>query len=96
MNKPHVHATLIKAKADGAVIQERVLNTINWLDMADDDWGFCVTCEYRIKPEREWPVTSLSPTRLRGIYFSANDDHDLALKLVADMAIEQYIKDSEK
>jgi hypothetical protein len=52
MNKPHKHAELIKAWADGATIQwvgavkhggEKV-----WMDIENPDWE---SEEYRIKPE---------------------------------------------
>ena len=50
--KPHKHAELIKAWADGAEIQQRhLINNIptNWYEFADD-WN-CEISEFRIKPE---------------------------------------------
>ena len=55
--KPHKHAELIKAWADGAEIEVRVLNTNRgWSDWQDDPNPCWVTSgriyyEYRIKPE---------------------------------------------
>ena len=51
--KPHKHAELIKAWADGAEIQDRYkFGYGDWTDWADNDeptWQF--DHEYRIKPE---------------------------------------------
>ena len=50
-NKPHVHAELIKAWADGAEIQFQTLNG-EWIDVIDGEspsW-FPSSC-YRIKPQ---------------------------------------------
>ena len=50
----HKHAELIKAWADGAVIEQRFtdrnLNYNNWESVKDPIWNEC-GCEYRIKPE---------------------------------------------
>jgi hypothetical protein len=55
--KPHKHAELIKAWADGAEIQERYAkgkhpDDFDWVDF-DGDWSFAHSNEYdfRIKPE---------------------------------------------
>ena len=50
MKTPHKHAAIIKAWADGALIQERFKGDGKWhsfddIWMDDDEW------EYRIKPE---------------------------------------------
>lgn len=50
--KPHKHAKLIKAWADGAEIQ--VLNLNNeWATLKDINPSWDVGYEYRIKPERK-------------------------------------------
>jgi hypothetical protein len=46
--KPHKHAELIKAWADGAEIQYRYQNFIDWYDIENPNWD--VSKEYRIKP----------------------------------------------
>ncbi len=54
MNKtPHVHATLIKAWADGAEIQYR--RGIHWYDVQPIGCQplWCKSTEYRIKPEEK-------------------------------------------
>jgi len=54
--KPHKHALLIKAWADGAVIQERSKeyeDSDDWTEWEDFDgyWGEHEDWEFRIKPE---------------------------------------------
>lgn len=103
MNKPHIHAELIKKWADGAEIQHRypALNT-PWEDCPNPIWvdGY----EYRVKPE---VTTSLSYLDLRRAYYDQSPYPQFAeppegtsrwveqsLRAVADAAIKQYIKDS--
>lgn len=49
MNKPHRHAELIKAWADGAIIQEKY--SFNDWRVFDGYWQQDEAYEYRIKPE---------------------------------------------
>ena len=49
--KPHKHAELIKAWADGAVIQFKSEGT--WLDTQDNEPFWDMGNEYRIKPEEK-------------------------------------------
>ena len=49
--KPHVHADLIKAWADGHKIQCRSVVSGDWVDLADHVLRWVKTAEYRIKPE---------------------------------------------
>lgn len=52
MNKPHKHAALIKAWADGAEIQYRRVGGQNWYLMTDSiNWQ--APGEFRIKPEKK-------------------------------------------
>ena len=55
--KPHKHAELIKAWADGAEIQERYSNnlgdSIGWSDFTDGIWMVEESYEYRIKPKQK-------------------------------------------
>ena len=53
MGKPHKHAELIKAWADGAQIQVQSLLTFDWHDVLNPDWN--PTYNYRIKPEEPKP-----------------------------------------
>jgi hypothetical protein len=47
--KPHKHAELIKAWADGAEIQVRISSSSEWQDSENPYWT--KHYEYRIKPE---------------------------------------------
>lgn len=50
-NKPHKHAELIKAWADGAKIQYWNESRHEWVDKGDPCWY--EWCEYRVKPSNE-------------------------------------------
>lgn len=54
MNKPHKHAELIKAWADGAEIQYKFDDSDFWEDVQNPTW--IDEFQYRIKPEEEKPV----------------------------------------
>ena len=47
--KPHKHAELIKAWADGAIIERRITLSYDWTQEDYPDWSESI--EYRIKPE---------------------------------------------
>lgn len=49
MNKPHIHANLIKKWADGATIQVKVKEN-EWQDLEIPTW--IPEFEYRVKPEK--------------------------------------------
>jgi hypothetical protein len=49
MKKPHKHAELIKAWADGAEIQVFLSSENVWIDDNHPDWYF--NSQYRIKPQ---------------------------------------------
>lgn len=51
VNKPHVHAECIKAWADGAEIQMRVLPTEQWITATARNLAWWDTYEYRVKPQ---------------------------------------------
>jgi hypothetical protein len=52
MKQPHKHAEIIKAWADGAEIEFRTHNSIEWNRVFKGwSWDSTVICEYRIKPE---------------------------------------------
>lgn len=50
----HKHAELIKAWADGAVIQHKC--DLGWMDVAQNNPHWLPNTEYRIKPEEKKPV----------------------------------------
>ncbi len=64
--KPHKHAEIIKAWADGARIEYRIDKEFKWQDKDHDIWyeGW----EYRVEPERKTPgqllVEMISKTEL--------------------------------
>jgi len=53
MNKPHKHAELIKAWADGAEIEEEHLKK-GWHPFTDGHWMECDSWNYRIKPKSDY------------------------------------------
>lgn len=55
MSKPHKHAKLIKAWADGAEIQVKSPAWANWHTINDPDWNPDDRYQYRIKPSIEIP-----------------------------------------
>lgn len=54
-NKPHPHAELIKAWADGATIQYRVNDETDCWEDCNPNPGWCEFHEYRVKPEENEP-----------------------------------------
>lgn len=53
MNKPHKHADLIKAWADGAEIETKPYSDAGWFPVEEPHWH--LGREYRIKPEPPKP-----------------------------------------
>lgn len=106
MNIPHKHAEFIKAWADGEKIEGcfRVSAGYIWMDVLYPVWD--ITRTYRIKPERVFPTSSLSPQSLFDLYVTGLNGNNaqsilvtkqigLALKAVADSIIKQHILDTE-
>ena len=61
MNKPHKHAELIKAWADGIQIQYRNVISDKWFDVESPDWS--EHNQYRIKGENTVIFCTVSPTQ---------------------------------
>lgn len=61
----HKHAELIKAWADGAIIQLK-LGDDTWVDSVDNDPSWSVESEYRIKPEPKPDVVKYLGTQIYG------------------------------
>lgn len=87
--KPHVHAELIKAWADGAEIQYSTANYEKWLDVESPLWA--VGCLYRIKPEPKpdvvrYGVAGLGALRCGAVEYIGphNTNPDNNLKLTFD------------
>lgn len=73
MNTPHKHAELIKAWADGAEIQIRVLQSGYWADSTPPAWR--EDREYRIKPAEKvvrwlWTEVSAVGARLTDYFYT--------------------------
>lgn len=99
--KPHKHAEVIKAWADGA--------SIECFDKDDGDWAGLATpffwseyYEYRIKPAepekaaKEYPVTNYKGFELYDIYLLANEKYYKDdLLSVANAAIRRAIDDGQ-
>ena len=49
--KPHVHAEVIKAWADGKQIQMKSELTVGWVDLLVPHPSWHLTTEYRVKPK---------------------------------------------
>ena len=81
MSKPHKHAELIKAWADGAEIE------VNFRDVNGDDsweffngnWSFSDVYEFRIKPEPKPDVVEFYQVRSSGCILITNKDAQLKL-----------------
>ncbi len=105
MNKPHKHAELIKAWADGATIEcnSNTGGTGYWQPCHQPLWhDYCV---YRVKP-REFPKSGLSNKKIYTAYYETPpadgfEDTPIVrsfmtlLRRVADEAVKQYILDTE-
>lgn len=96
MGKPHKHAELIKAWADGARIQYKPAGRAAWHDW---DEIYCPSFheerEYRIKPELEYPKSSLSDYELECCHHP-DDKVEIARRKIADAAVARYCQEQEK
>lgn len=106
---PHKHAALIKKWADDPSIKIECLHPevggVRWLPVDNPTWK--TNLEYRIKPERVYPTTSLSGVALWNAYLAPNggsasdmtefynqEPQAKLMKSVANAAIKQYIIDN--
>jgi hypothetical protein len=79
--KPHKHADIIKAWADGAEVQ--AYEGKKWVDVNDPSW--VDTCEYRIKPDEPKPPV------VRWLWF--NEYCEVTQKLYSEDEIESLNSD---
>jgi hypothetical protein len=93
MRTPHKWAKEIRAYAEGYDIQYRG-DDAEWVDIECP--SFNPNCQYRIKPEREYPVTSMTWGELQIAYNGGDCNHLSCIKSVANAAIRRYIEDEEK
>lgn len=106
-NKPHVHAELIKAWADGAEIEYFDTSRQQWRPTTSGSPVWSDIMSYRIKPERVFPKSSLTAKQRYAVAFpSVTNTNTLPdswfeeitynyLEKVADAAVKQYILDTE-
>jgi len=103
MGKPIFNAEFIKMFADGKEIEQRPLVRVGmseicnqWTTVKDLHVFAYDHLEFRIKPPREYPKTSLSNAELMTIY---DKHHNLllveCLVIIANEAIGRYIDDQE-
>lgn len=70
--KPHKHAEVIHAFADGAKLQVRLCGAEHWQETRFPD--FADECEYRIKPEPaapKWPQTTMTYEQIEAAAYNA-------------------------
>jgi hypothetical protein len=95
--KPHKHAEVIKAWADGSSVQFLQEHTEGncWVDIADPSWN--VTKEYRVKP-RVFPKSSLNSVELYDMWAAGSACGPITdiMKHIADEAVKRHILDLEK
>lgn len=94
--KPHKHAEIIKAWADGRQVQFRFSDGDEWCNRpADTELGFIDHFQYRIKPEPEFPVTNLTPDDMAEIARSTFGTWRASYIAIANAAIARAIKDGQ-
>lgn len=65
--KPHKHADVIIAWANGAEIQFKEKNSSQWVDcVTSPSW---LSDSYRVKPERVYPKSSLTIKEMKMAYY---------------------------
>jgi hypothetical protein len=97
MNKPHRHKDIIVAWANGTLIQWRLDDSYEWQDLEKNTPPTDVIREYRIKPEREYPKSSLSDDELCNlIEFTRSLKPIHTARHIADAAVKKYIQENEE
>lgn len=95
MNKPHKHAEVIKAWADGKLVQVRH-DGVDWIDCNKEGIYFSESSEFRIKPEPKYPETRMTVKELDDIYES---NHGInwpeRFTNIANAAIRRAIQDGD-
>ena len=92
--KPHKHAELIKAWADGYTIQMKSKIDGRWWDQDDPDWA--EEYEYRIKPDVKQPVVrwQWAYKQRHGEWISLKFflTEQEAVEAIKEIGIDEYIK----
>lgn len=86
MKTPHVHATIIKAWADGAQIEVRVNDAKPWGPIYHPYPHWHPTNQYRVKPEPEPDIERFIRVEIveRSVCLIHPSDGDRNLKLIFD------------
>jgi hypothetical protein len=92
MNKPHVHAEVIKAWADGAVIEWRAHSSHEWKDAPYPKWSNEVS--YRIKPTPKPDIHTWGKLTL-GEGYDGSDVANLYYRKVQEEANVKCVFDGE-
>jgi len=95
MGKPHVHAEFICAKANGAVVQEKMNDQEIFFDMGEDDFDFVDNYEYRIKPEPVFPVTRMTQQQIKKAFHASAGETEKGWRGIANAAIRRAIEDGD-
>lgn len=92
MGKPHKHAAEIKAWADGAEVEFKNQRG-KWEGYPIGDYpSWSDDLEYRIKPEPEYPKSSLTADEITNFIIANNGD----MKELADFIVARHCQDQEK
>jgi hypothetical protein len=92
MLKPHIHAKIIKAWADGATIEYLNRSTDQWLTIASPKWS--LSTNYRVVHKPEFPKSTMTDSELMeaGLADSvALCWPKAAFRNVADAAVKKYL-----
>jgi hypothetical protein len=94
MTKPHKHAELIKAWADGAEIEGRQDSTLPWRVWREPAWNR--DFEYRIKPAAPVVETKMTDDELESAYDAKNGKGWYCrVRAIANAAIARAIADGQ-
>lgn len=92
--KPHRWAEVIKAWADGVDIQYLDASA-GWLTLGFDDINWSADVEFRVKPEKVFPETSLTDEQLLHLWYLHDASVSGSAKDIADAAIKHFITSGE-
>lgn len=94
MKKPHKHAEIIKAWADGKEIEFRASDKFDFSPVRNPNPGWNYDYEYRIKPEPKYPETRMSHDELASLCEERAAFME-SVRYVANAAIRRAIQDGD-
>lgn len=96
MGKPHKHAELIRAWADGAEIEYYVVSSSKWHRCVENKPAWDTMMEYRIKPEPpKYPQTSFTSEDIAEIARNTPGVWRDSYIAIANAAIARAIEDGD-